>query len=174
MTYRTILADPPWQQPLMGKRKRAKGGMNVALSYPTMSLEEICALPIGTQAAPGCHLWLWTTNAFLRAGFDVMSAWGFKYLAPIHWIKPTGTGNYVIHRTQTLLLGYKAPCSFPMRRYFPNILNTRDPVRHSQKPNAAYELIEQVSLSPRLELFARSPREGWHVWGNEVKSDVVL
>lgn len=175
MKYRTILVDPPWQQPLMGNRSRSKGGMAKALPYPTMSLDAIKALPVGEMADTGCHLWLWTTNSFLRVGYDVMEAWGFKYLAPIHWIKPSGCGNYVIHRTQTLLLGYKEKCKFERKRYFPNILAPgKDPTRHSAKPNEFYDLIEQVSEPSRLEMFARNKREGWHSWGNEIESDLEM
>ena len=104
----------------------------------------------------------------------VLRSWGFRYLAPIHWIKPSGIGNYVIHRSQTLLLGYRERCIFDQLRYFPNLIQTGDPVRHSQKPDAAYELIEKVSHGPRLELFARQKRNGWETWGNEVQSDVHL
>jgi N6-adenosine-specific RNA methylase IME4 len=173
--YQTIIADPPWQQPLTGNRKRAKGGVAPELPYPTMALDEICYLSVGDLAAPGCHLWLWTTNAFLREGFDVMSAWGFKYLAPIHWVKPSGVGNYVVHRTQTVLLGYKPPCRFEGKRYFPNVLSIpHNPPRHSEKPPEFYDLIEQVSPGPRLELFARKVRPGWAVWGNEVTSNIHL
>lgn len=173
MTYRTIIADPPWQQPLMGGRARAKGGMAKTLPYPTMPLEDIKALPVGERAAPGCHLWLWTTNSFLRAGFEVMEAWGFKYLAPIHWVKPSGCGNYVIHRTQTVLLGYKPPCVFARKRYFPNVVSIpHNPPRHSEKPPEFYELIEEVSEPARLEMFARKPREGWAQWGNEVANPI--
>lgn len=140
-----------------------------------MSLEVIKALPVSDLAGVGCHLWLWTTNAFLRDGYDVMAAWGFKYLAPIHWIKPTGCGNYVIHRTQTILLGYKEKCKFNGKRYFPNILAPgNDPTRHSAKPKEFYELIESVSDPARLELFARNKRDGWDVWGNEVAPDITM
>ena len=168
--YRTIVADPPWQQPLMGRRVRAKGGMAAALPYPTLSLEAIKALGVGDLASPDCHLWLWTTNAFLRRGFDVLEAWGFRYLAPITWVKPTGTGNYFVHRTQTVLFGYRERCVFSGARYLPTVFHTGDPVRHSQKPDAFYDLVEQVSEAPRLELFARQQRPNWDVWGDEVQS----
>ena len=79
MKFRTILIDPPWEQPLMNQRKRRRGTPG-NLPYPTMSLQEIKDMQIGDMAEVGCHLWLWTTNAFLRDGFDVMAAWGFKYL----------------------------------------------------------------------------------------------
>lgn len=173
--YLTILADPPWQQGGMsGGRYKSRAKRPRTLQYPTMTLSELSALPVADMAAPAAHLWLWTTNQFLRAGFDLMAAWGFKYLAPIHWIKPSGLGNWFVHRSQTLLFGYKERCLFPLARYRPNVLMTSVPAKHSQKPSESYELIESVSPGPRLELFARAPREGWHVWGNEVTSDIRL
>lgn len=163
---------------MIGKRRRdPRHGDCLAegLTYPAMTVEAIRGLPVAELAEPDCHLWLWTTNAFLRAGFEVLEAWGFRYLAPIHWVKPSGVGAYVIHRTQTVLLGYREQCRFERLRYFPNVLEPRtDPVRHSQKPLEFYDLVEQVSAEPRLELFARAKRLGWHVFGNEVFSDIEL
>lgn len=174
MTYMTILADPPWRQELMGQRRRPRDPhIAKSLPYATMGIDEIKALPVKQLAASGSHLWLWTTNQFLRHGFDVMSAWGFKYLAPIVWVKPSGCGNYFVHRTQTLLFGYRERCEFPLSRYQPNVIFAGTG-SHSQKPLAVYDLIEKVSSGPRLELFARKQRLGWDVWGNEVDSAVRL
>lgn len=170
MIYSCILADPPWNIRLSGTRKRLRGGdLPQDLPYMTLSVEEICALDVRRIAADGCHLWLWTTNEFLRAGFEVMEAWGFKYLAPIHWLKASGQGNWFVHRTQTILFGYRSKCVFNRERYKPNIFESKaDPVRHSQKPLEAYDLIESVSDGPRIELFARAMRPGWDIWGDQV------
>ena len=130
-------------------------------------------MPVGELAAYDCHLWLWTTNQFLRDGFDIMLAWGFKYLAPIHWIKPSGLGNWFVHRTQTCLFGYRRSCKFDGKRYLPNIIEA-PAGKHSAKPEVSYAYIESVSAAPRLELFARQERQGWDVWGNEVRSDIEL
>jgi len=171
--YQTILADPPWQQGMRGHYNNSPNAAKV-LPYQTMMVAEIKALPVGDIAEVGCHLWLWTTNQFLRAGFEVMEAWGFKYLAPITWVKPSGLGNYFIHRTQTVLFGYKAKCVFPLARYKPTVLIATDPHNHSEKPGASYDLIESISPEPRIELFARARRFGWDCWGNEVESDIEL
>lgn len=176
--YKTILADPPWAQTLMGKRARRHSGAE-SLPYSTMTVDEICTLPVAEQAETGCHLWLWTTNQFLESGYQVMRAWGFKYLAPIVWVKPSGCGNYFIHRTQTMLFGYKERCVFPKARYIPNVIFANEG-EHSRKPKESYQLIESVSEGPRLELFARPvtemfPKiEGWDTWGNEVANDVEV
>lgn len=164
--YRTILADPPWPYKGTGSRKGI-GRKAVTCPYPTMTHEEICAMPVGRLASPDAHLWLWTDNTNLRAGFAVMEAWGFRYLAPITWVKDSGCGMWWIHRTQTMLMGYKEKCVFAGARYKPTVLLGGTPKRHSAKPQSSIELIEQVSMPPRLELFARERRLGWQGWGNE-------
>jgi N6-adenosine-specific RNA methylase IME4 len=157
---------------MLGRYADPRHGRPDDLPYPTMTLDAIKALPVQQFTEVDCHLWLWTTNAFLRQGFEVLDAWGFKYLAPVHWIKPSGFGNYFLHRTQTVLFGYRGKCVFKTR-FKPNIINAPSR-RHSQKPECSYELIEQVSYDPYLELFARHKRPGWSVWGNEVASDIEM
>jgi len=44
--------------------------------------------------------------------------------------------------------------------------------KHSAKPEAFQDIVEQVSPGPYLELFARRKRMGWSAWGNEVQSDI--
>jgi len=169
--YRTIVADPPWKQPLMGAFARRNDART--LPYPTMTLDAIKALPVGDYAAPDAHLWLWTTNAFLDASFDVVRAWGFKYLTTITWVKPSGCGPWFASTTQHCLFAYKERCVFSGRRYAPTHFHAA-PKRHSAKPEAFYQLAEDVSAPARLELFARSRRLGWSAWGNEVASDLDL
>lgn len=175
MKFRTILVDPPWPQINSGRRNRPKGDHGEdELPYPTMELSDILALPVAMLAEPESHLWLWTTNQFLSEGLQLMKAWGFKYLAPIHMLKPTGMGNYFIHRTQTLLMGYREKCVFSGARYLPNVVEVKSVPRHSEKPEDFYQMIESVSEPARLELFARKKRDGWSVWGNEVPCDVSI
>jgi N6-adenosine-specific RNA methylase IME4 len=152
------------------------------LVYPTMSIEEIRAMPVAPLAAVGAHLWLWIVNQFLREAFDVMEAWGFKYLQTITWVKNSGCGNYFISQTEHCLFGYKNTCQFNRARYIPNVYHWPRATagNHSRKPTGSYELIESVSDEPRLELFARpiSPMfpkiEGWDTWGNEMEPEVDL
>lgn len=172
--YRTLLIDPPWAQGMTGRYRLTRNTRPTKLPYRTMGLNEIAALPVGQLAAEGAHLWLWTTNQFLAAGLDLMKGWGFTYLAPITWVKPNGLGNYFVHRTQTLLFGYRAKCLFPLARYRPTVLFAPTPARHSEKPDTSYELIESISPGPRLELFARRSRAGWDTWGDEAPNPVSL
>lgn len=181
MKYRTILADPPWPLRMTGLYQ-SRAFRPAALVYPTMSIEAITALPISGLAEDGAHLWLWVTNGMLREGFDVMDAWGFKYLAPITWVKSSGLGNYFVHRTEHILFGYRNRCQFNRGRYLPNVYHWPRSTtgNHSRKPVGSYELIESISDEPRLELFARPitpmfPKiSGWDSWGNEVIPDVQI
>ncbi len=165
LRYRCIVADPPWPERMLGRYRRYR--RPDTLPYPTMPIDLIKRLPVGEYAEDDAHLWLWTTNSHLRAAFDVMEAWGFKYLTTITWTKPSGFGNYFASTTQHCLFGYRERCRFPLRRWAPTHFAAA-PRRHSEKPEAFYELAESVSPGPRLELFARRARLGWTTLGNEV------
>jgi N6-adenosine-specific RNA methylase IME4 len=164
--YQTILADPPWQINQTGTRGAQR-------HYPHMSAEAICALPVATLAAWNAHLWLWVTNSTLVVGQTVMAAWGFSYRSCLTWIKPRlGLGVYLRNQTEHVLLGVRgrAPIRFRAQGSW-----FYAPVQdHSHKPEEQYAIIERCSPGPYLELFARRRQPGWHVWGNEVDSDVIL
>lgn len=162
--FGTILADPPWDV-------QQKGGLGAQAHYDLMTLEAIKAMPVRDLAAPDAHLWLWVTNATLRAGYDVIEAWGFTPRSPLTWIKPRlGLGNYLRNATEHLLLGTRgnAPVRFraqPTWMFAPL-------QEHSHKPEEQYAVIERISHGPFLELFARRRQLGWAVWGNEIDSDI--
>lgn len=164
--YRTILADPPWDM-------QQKGTLGAIKHYPLMRLRQIADLPVGQMATPDAHLWLWATNASLPHAFGVLQSWGFTFRSVLTWIKPRfGLGQYLRNQTEHVLLGTrgKAPVQFRAQgSWFYAPLQ-----EHSHKPEEQYAIIERCSPGPYLELFARRPRPGWHVWGNEVQSDVTL
>lgn len=155
-----IYADPPWRY------DRSPRGA-AARHYPTMTTEEIAALPVGALAADRCHLHLWATHSFLFEARRVMEAWGFAYKSVFVWVKPQlGTGHYWRSAAEFLLLGVKGEATF-LDRTVPNWL-CADRADHSQKPEAVRRLVERVSPPPYLELFGRRAAHGWVVFGNEV------
>lgn len=176
--FSTILADPPWRfQNRTGKMAPEHKRLS---RYETMSIEDICAMPVSEHAEDPSHLYLWVPNALLPWGLKVMDAWGFQYKANIVWHKVRkdggpdgrGVGFYFRNVTELLLFGIKGR----MRTLKPgrtqvNILKTRKE-EHSRKPLEMYKLIESCSPGPRLELFARERVPGWTQWGNEVDSYV--
>jgi N6-adenosine-specific RNA methylase IME4 len=160
--FGTIYADPPWKYD--NQRTRASTGYH----YPTMSLEEIAALPVGELAAEKSHLHLWATKDFRKEAEAVLDAWGFEPKGERIWCKPQlGLGNYWRSSHEYLLLGVRGGLTFPptnLKSWF-----QADRGRHSAKPEQARKDVEVVSPGPRLELFGRRPVDGWVVWGNEVE-----
>jgi N6-adenosine-specific RNA methylase IME4 len=160
--YRTICADPPWQYGNTSTRGAAED------HYPTMSIEKLCALDVRAMAADEAHLYLWTTNGFLREAFGVMDAWGFEYKTTLVWAKPQiGMGNYFRSSTEYVLFGVRGglrtvDCN--QRNWF-----EAKRTRHSKKPARFFELVETASSGPYLEMFARERRLNpeWSYWGNE-------
>jgi len=174
--YATILADPPWRfQNRTGKIAPEHARLR---RYETMSIDEICALPVLPYADDPAHLYLWVPNALLPWGLKVMDAWGFSYKSNIVWFKVRkdggpdgrGVGFYFRNVTELLLFGIRGKMRTldPGRRQV-NIIATRKR-EHSRKPSAVYGLIERCSPGPRLELFARDRIPGWKQWGSEVDS----
>ena len=174
----TILADPPWRfQNRTGKVAPEHRRLS---RYDTLTLEEICDLPVSAAVQRKAHLYLWVPNALIADGLKVMEAWGFQYKANIVWAKRRkdggpdgrGVGFYFRNVTELILFGTRGNLRTlaPGRRQV-NILETRKR-EHSRKPDELYEIIENCSPGPFLEMFARYPREGWLAWGNEADQTV--
>lgn len=112
--YGTIVIDPPWPYDDgfngFGERKD--------LPYGSLRLEDIAALPVGDLAAPGAHLYVWTTNRYLRETFDIVEMWGFSYSATLVWAKPPGQkglgGRFAI--TTEFVVHAAAPAYTPPRK----------------------------------------------------------
>lgn len=160
-TFRTVVADPPWQYGNTSTRGAAED------HYSTMTIEELCALPVAERMAPDAHLYLWVTNNFIREAFEVMDAWGFAYKTCLTWVKPQmGMGNYFRGVTEHILFGAKGS----LRTQARDIRNCFEAPRqkHSAKPDLFYDIVEKASPGPYLEMFARRARLGdWSYWGNE-------
>lgn len=175
-TYRTILIDPPWRfQNRTGKMAPEHKRLH---RYPTMSFQEIAALPIGKYAKNPSHLYLWCPNALLPEALEIMHEWGFKYKTNIVWYKirkdggpdGRGVGFYFRNVTEMLLFGVKGSLrTLKPGRTQVNLFATRKE-EHSRKPKEIYKIIEACSSGPYLELFARERVAGWEQWGDEVDS----
>ncbi|WP_369815243.1 MT-A70 family methyltransferase [Erythrobacter sp. YT30] len=176
--YGTILADPPWQfQNRTGKVAPEHKRLN---RYETMTLDDICELPVSEIAADRAHLYLWVPNALLPDGMRVMQEWGFRYVSNIIWEKVRkdggpdgrGVGFYFRNVTEILLFGVRGKnvrTLDPGRRQV-NIIRSQKR-EHSRKPDEQYPIIEGCSWGPRIELFSRGVRDGWTVWGNQADED---
>ncbi len=191
--YRTIVADPPWKVKAgsAGGAYKVVNGVQVwnnagmptrDLSYDSMTLDAIKALPVADFAEDDAHLYLWTTNGYLPHAFDVIRAWGFTYSTTLVWCKtPFGGGGlggkwritteFLLHATRGSLAGTGEIIGtwWHQKRAYEGGYP-----KHSSKPASFQDRIEQVSPGPYLEMFARRQRLGWDTWGNECLQHVEL
>lgn len=155
-----VYADPPWQYGNTASTSAAED------HYPTMPLADICALDI--PATKDAVLFLWATSPLLPEAMEVIRAWGFTYKGSMVWDKGSGTGNWVLNAHELLLIAVRGdiPCPAPSNR--PVSVIRAQVGKHSAKPAAFAEAIERMFPGlPKVEMFARSTREGWTAWGNQ-------
>ena len=163
--YNLIYADPPWQYTfgfdIHGAADR---------HYATMSIDDLCNLPIRDLAEDNAVLFLWTTSPKLFDAHDVIKAWGFEYKTSFVWDKVKHVmGHYNSVRHEFLLLCIKG--SFPKQSdtLHDSVIEIERSDEHSEKPEYFRQLIETMyPLSKKIELFARRKSEGWDAWGNEL------
>jgi N6-adenosine-specific RNA methylase IME4 len=175
-----ILADPPWHF-------QSYDGVSCVPTtaddpYSTMTLDDLKALPVADVAADDCLLVMWVVSSHLPQALELGATWGFTYrsLGPI-WPKEKHPGQPEMFDEGPICelgMGYwfrqQAEISLVLGRGSPTRLNggVRQMIfaprqQHSRKPAEQYRRIESLVAGPYLELFARAPREGWTVWGNE-------
>lgn len=158
-----IYADPPWQYGNQATRAATSN------HYKTLTVEQLCNLPIAELAADDAHLHLWTTNSFIRDAFRVVDAWGFEYRSMFVWVKPQmGIGNYWRVSHELLLTAIRGNA----KRFNDRSLRSWEQLTrgtHSSKPDAVRGMIERASTGPFLELFGRKPVAGWTIFGNQIE-----
>jgi N6-adenosine-specific RNA methylase IME4 len=181
MKYKVIIADPPWSYKNSGARGVA------ADEYSTMTIEDICRLPVQDIADDDCVLLLWATNPLLKEALRVVDAWGFQYVTKFPWIKLNGApqinfagdweykpnygvGFWARGCSEDVFICRRGKVSPPEFDYV-GILSEN--FFHSRKPENLYEYAESMP-GPYLEMFARRSRPGWDVFGNEVENSIQL
>lgn len=173
--YNVIYLDPPWKY---NERKNTgtKFGGGAGGHYPTMTLDEIAALPVGDIAADNCALFLWCTFPYLNEQIKLFEKWGFKYKTlGFSWIKTNknnqkpffGVGYYTKSNCEICLLATKGKMKPVKNTVSSCVIAPRR--EHSRKPDEVRAaIVELFGDVPRIELFARESGNGWDVWGNEV------
>ncbi|TIV83825.1 MAG: hypothetical protein E5V64_06580 [Mesorhizobium sp.] len=174
--YRVIYADPPW--------KFSSGpSRNPRNHYPTMTIDEIKALPVKDLAHPdGCRLLMWITMPLAHRIQEIIGAWGFRYSTSRVWAKlwpredemflypnslARGAGYEVVGNCEMLVIAKRGkPARIPPGKQPASLFFARRR-QHSRKPEMVRTEIASLFEGPRCELFARSPAPGWDAWGNE-------
>ena len=165
--YPVIYLDPPWRYEHAESESRA-----IENQYPTMSLEEIKAMDMTKVAFDDCVMFMWATSPKLAEAFEVLSAWGFSYRTCAVWDKQKiGMGYYFRQQHELLLIAVKGQPPTPAPADRPSSVFSYPRGQHSAKPHEVYEIIEAMYPTlPKIEMFCRTPREGWGVWGNQSKA----
>ncbi len=161
--FTTIVIDPPWDwgdEGDVNQMGRAKP------DYATMSLEELKKLPINDITKKDAHIYLWITNRSLPKGFELLKAWGFRYIVCLTWCKPSfGMGNYFRGSTEQILFGVKGSLPLKNKNTGTWFLAKRGVGGHSSKPEEFYKLVEKCSPGLYLDYFSRKERKGWYFYG---------
>ena len=167
--YSTLVVDPPWLY--------KQGGPTTGFAplkpppYSMMTVAEIAALPVVDLVGADAHLYLWTTNAYLRVAFDIAKGWGFNHSQTLTWCKDPqgiGPGGAFSNTTEFVLFCRRGRLAHQARIDTTWWQWARGP--HSVKPPAFLDIVERVSPGPYAELFARAPRFGWDAWGRGYES----
>jgi len=164
--FGTIYADPPWLYDNQGTR--ASTGNH----YDGLTVEQLCALPVGDLVADDAHLHLWTTNGFLFDCPRIFEAWGFEFRSSFVWVKgQIGIGNYWRNSHEFLLTAIRGDA----KRFNDHSIRSWlecDRGAHSAKPEQVRSYIERASPGPYLELFGRRSAPNWAVWGNQIERTI--
>lgn len=123
--YKTIVADPPWDikfgstRTPCGDKDGWDANMKIKdLEYPTMSIEEICAMKV--PADDDAHLYIWTINKYIEQTYAVARAWGFVPSTMLYWLKQPiglglGGGFRAVRRADSVLSPWQAGSQTPDR-----------------------------------------------------------
>jgi site-specific DNA-methyltransferase (adenine-specific) len=186
--YEIIYADPAWSfgDRLRSSKKKADGKMDyreLERHYNTMSIKEMCEIPVNNITADNSVLSMWTTDAHLESAMKVINAWGFKYKTiGFIWNKKTNKGNQVcfmgkwtMKGSEICLLATKGKAHSMIEKHNVRQLVEAERQKHSKKPDEVRNrIVELLGNRPRLEMFCRESKQGWDVWGNEVENSITI
>jgi len=163
--YRVLYADPPWQY----GDKLIDGYGSAEHHYPSMSIPELCDLPVKDLAHEDAVLFLWVTAPMALECGPMIEAWGFNYKAQFVWDKcGHNFGHYNSVRHELLYICTRGSCLPDVKTLIDSVVVLEKSAKHSEKPEFFRETIDKLyTKGNRIELFARSSHEGWESWGNE-------
>lgn len=174
--FNIIVADPPW--PFRDQLRMSKVRRGAAANYPTLTVEEIEALPVGEWAAADAVIALWVPASRICEGLSVMQNWGFEQDQLYVWIKTTkagrpkmGMGRRFRACKEIALIGFRGR-RLPVAGKSELDVCLAPNLGHSRKPEALQDSLDRMyPRGRRLELFARRRRRRWLCVGNDPNSD---
>ncbi|MGY6709737.1 MAG: MT-A70 family methyltransferase [Rhizobiaceae bacterium] len=181
--FNVIYADPPWRFRSWSERGEGKSACQ---HYDVMDLDALCQMPVDRIAAADAVLFIWVVQPMLPQALRLIDAWGFTYkTVAFCWVKLKGRSEqdrlFYAAEDVRLGMGYHTragmeQCWLATRGHGYDRFSRREAQvcfegmrEHSRKPDQIAESIASLTGNvPRLELFARTRRPGWHAWGNEI------
>lgn len=171
--YNLIYADPPWTY----RDKANDGDRGAGHKYQTMTVADICRLPVWDLAAESCLLAMWWVPTQPAEALKVVDAWGFRLMTMkgFTWHKTNKhKGNSAIgmgHMTRA----NSEDCLFAVKGKLPERMDasicqhlSAPRMQHSAKPPEFRDLLVRLLGDvPRCEIFSRDSEEGWDMWGNQ-------
>ena len=166
--FRVIYADPAWSY--NDKQDTPQLG-GAAKHYDTMSVSQICNLPVNEISEKNSVLFLWVTSPLLEDAFTVIKSWGFKYKTSFVWDKiKHNMGHYNSVRHEFLLIATKGSCTPDNKKLYDSVQAIERNNNHSEKPIEFLNIIDDIyNYGNKLEMFCRNiKKEKWYGWGNEI------
>ena len=112
----------------------------------------------------------------LKDTFDVLESWGVNFHLTMVMVKPNGMCPCFGYKfaTEFVLFGFYGK---PMQKFqkigelnWFKAFNKAG--QHSVKPDEFYRIVEKMSPTPRIDMFARKRHYGFDVYGDEVEKEV--
>jgi len=159
--FDVIVIDPPWNY---GTQYDA-AGRRAANPYPEMTQAEL--LKLNLPSTENSIVFLWTTHRFIWDAKELLDHWGFEYRNIITWDKQKmGMGDLFRMQCEFCLVGIKGRPTLDNNHTYRDIIE--EPRReHSRKPDAFYEMIDELCVGRKLDYFSRQQRNGWVSHGND-------
>lgn len=165
--YRVGVVDLPWPS----EPNDPDPAQRAYWPYPTMSLDQMRALDVGSLMHEDAILWFWVTNFHHRYAYDILDAWGFPDTpTTLTWVKDkggAGHGYYLLGQTEHAIVAVRGKPVVTLTNQS-TVLHAL--VRgHSVKPVEFYDLVEKLCPAPRYaDLFSRYKHsDRWDCHGDQ-------
>ena len=106
------------------------------------------------------------TPRYIFVSFELFKAWDFQYKTMLTWVKNRmGTGDWLRGKTEHCLLAVRGKPT--MESTNQSTIFHGKAREHSRKPEEFYKIVEAICPGSKVELFARTQRQGWASHGAE-------
>lgn len=190
--YRLCLMDPPWAFRTFnsaGKTPTSKSFREAEDHYPTMSIADMAALPVGQMMAKDSAIAMWIVGSHCDAALELANGWGFTFTTDLFcWMKqrlahawqldlltgdipePRISMGYYTRKQVEMCWLFQRGRGLPVLAHDVRQVILSTPTGHSRKPPEQYDRLNRLFGTdlPRIEMFARNTAAGWDSWGNEV------